>query len=358
MRVAFVVNGPVDCAMGHRARAFAQRLEKDFAISILYREKSRLQSVIRFARELRQIAPHICYVFDMAASGVLAGILYKTWTGSRLIIDTGDAIRALAESLGRGWVGRQLTAGLERVSLATADRIVVRGTYHQQYLADKGVPAEFIPDGVETDQFAPRPAEDLRRKLGLEGMLVVGMVGSMNWIGKLNNCYGWDLVELIRLLRGQPVVGVLIGSGSGVPVLQERCRQYGIEQRVRFLGQMPYEELPAYLSALDVCLSTQTNDLPGRVRTTGKLPLYMASGRYILASKVGEAARVLDESMLVDFQGTIDPDYPGRLAQRVLDLLAQPDHLQEGLRNIPLAREHFDYDRLAGRLRTLLAELA
>jgi hypothetical protein len=51
---------------------------------------------------------------------------------------------------------------------------------------------------------------------------------------------------------------------------------------------------------MDICLSTQTNDVVGWVRTTGKLPLYLAAGRYVLASRVGEAARVLPEEMLVD----------------------------------------------------------
>src|SRR5439155_17871072 len=108
------------------------------------------------------------------------------------------------------------------------------------------------------------------------------------------------------------VKGVVIGDGSGLPILRARCREYGIEDRVLFLGRLPYEELPRYLGLIDVCLSTQTNDLVGQVRTTGKLPLYLAAGRYVLASRVGEAARVLDADMLVDHDGQVDTGYPQR----------------------------------------------
>ena len=74
-----------------------------------------------------------------------------------------------------------------------------------------------------------------------------------------------------------------------------------------FAGRRPLTELPALLAACDICLSTQTNDVPGNVRTTGKLPLYLACGRYILASNVGEAARVLPPEMLVPYDEQTPP---------------------------------------------------
>ena len=81
----------------------------------------------------------------------------------------------------------------------------------------------------------------------------------------------------------------MIGGGSGVPHLKALCKLYEIEDRILFLDHIPYDELPQYLNLLDICLSTQTNNLVGQVRTTGKLPLYLATRPYILASDVGEA---------------------------------------------------------------------
>ncbi len=126
--------------------------------------------------------------------------------------------------------------------------------------------------------------------------------------------------------------GVLIGDGSGIPFLREQCRQYGIEDQVIFTGRVAYEALPEYLCAVDICLSTQSNDVVGQVRTTGKLPLYMATGRYVLATRVGEASLVLPDEMLVDYEGVVDPSYPGRLAERLRGLLAEPRPVARGLR--------------------------
>src|SRR6185295_17446502 len=105
-----------------------------------------------------------------------------------------------------------------------------------------------------------------------------------------------------------------------------------IENRITFLDYVPYDQLPRYLNLIDVCLSTQTNDVVGRVRTTGKLPLYMAAGRYVLASRVGEASLVLNEDMLVEYEGVKDTAYPQRLADRVSALLDNPQRLESGLR--------------------------
>jgi glycosyltransferase involved in cell wall biosynthesis len=163
-------------------------------------------------------------------------------------------------------------------------------------------------------------------------------------------CYGWELVETIRLLRDVPVKGVVIGDGSGIPHLRARCRDYGIEDRVLFLGRIPFEQLSSYLNLIDVCLSTQTNDVVGQVRTTGKLPLYLATGRYILASRVGEAARVLDEDMLVEYEGVKDTTYPAKLAERIVRLVDRPDLQARGAANRMTASRNFDYSVLAPRV--------
>jgi len=290
----------------------------------------------------------------MAYSGVVAAIIYKIMSRNCLIIETGDAIYALSRSLDRGVVGRCFTQLLERVSLLAADVIVVRGTLHQKWLAERGVIATVIPDGVDTETFAARPSRELRKELNLDGVITVGLLGSIVWSQRLQRCYGWELVEILKLLRSEQLVGVVIGDGSGVPRLVERCREYGVEDRVRFVGRVPFEDLPRYLGVLDICLSTQTNDLVGNVRTTGKLPLYLASGRYVLASKVGEARLVLNDDMLIEYDGLIDENYPHRLAERVAALMRDPARLKMGLKNVEVAKARFEYRVLAEQMADLI----
>jgi glycosyltransferase involved in cell wall biosynthesis len=356
--LVFLVNGEANGAMGIRARSFEQRLADEFRIEIAYRSSRKVQSIAHMLRTLLRVRPGLCYVFDMSFSGVIAAALYRAVSRSRTIVDTGDAIYELSRSSGiRGPVGQWLTKLLERFALWSADRVVVRSHPHQEWLAERGVAADVVPDGVDTRQFSPQDSDELRRRYGLEGCTVIGLLGSLIWSPSLEMCYGWELVELLALLRDRPVKGVIIGDGSGLEHLKAACRSLGVEDRILFLGRLPYDELPGYLSVMDICLSTQTNDAAGQVRTTGKLPLYLACGRFVLSTEVGEAARILPPEMLVPYEGTKDLGYPRRLADRVRGLLAEPDRLRRrATLCIAIAQTNFDYNVLAVRVRRAILE--
>lgn len=344
--------------MGDRARAFAARLAHAWRPVIAYRTGGRLRSITAFSRWLARESPDVVYVLDMALAGVVASAWHRLRRGTPFVVDTGDAIAALARSAGdRGLLGLAVTTALERYAVRAADALVVRGSYHQELFASQGVEATFVPDGVDLTQFAPVDGRPTRRALGLDDSLVVGLVGASIWSPGLNLTYGWDLVELLGLVRDLPVRGLLVGDGSGVEHLRARAAALGVGDRLVFTGRRALAELPALLAACDICLSTQTNDVPGNVRTTGKLPLYLACGRYVLASRVGEAARVLPDEMLVPYQGTVDREYPKRLAERVRDVAAHRERLAAGFDGIALARQHFDYDRLAPRVDGVLVQV-
>ncbi|HEV2903785.1 MAG TPA: hypothetical protein VGW32_01995 [Pyrinomonadaceae bacterium] len=353
-RVAFIVNGDANSAMAQRAQAFARHMS-EHDIQIAYRSQNKVASIFSFLWFLLRMQPSVTYVFDISYSGVIAAALYRLTFGNRLVIDTGDAITALARSMDRGRLALLLTTLLERFALSVADRVIVRGSFHRELLARDGITAEVIQDGVDVAAFASEDVGDLRKQNGLDGVLTIGLVGSSVWSEKLQMCYGWELVETMRLLKGKPVKGILIGGGSGIAHLKARCREYGIEDNMFFLDHVPYQQLPRYLSLMDICLSTQTNDVVGNVRTTGKLPLYLASGRFILASNVGEAARVLPKEMLVEYDGVKDENYPAKLAARIESILANRRIDSERELSVALARRHFDYSNLARRAERVIA---
>jgi glycosyltransferase involved in cell wall biosynthesis len=353
-KIAFVVNGDFGSAMGERARGFAGHLRHQYEIRIFYRSANRLISIGQFLLSLARFRPALTWVFDMAYSGVFAAAMHKLATRNRLIIDTGDQITALAESMGRSALGRWLTRRLEKFSYRAADAIVVRGSFHRDFLRERGIAADLIRDGVDAAQFAAPDVSAQRRGRGFDGVLTVGVLGSSVWNEKLQMCYGWELVEVIHRLRDEPVQGVMIGGGSGIGYLQRLAREYGIEDRIQFLGFVPYAKLPRELAIVDVCISTQTNDVAGRVRTTGKLPLYLASGRHILASRVGEAALLLDDEMLVDYRGVIDPQYPVRLAERIAALLSRTIPFAPNEKHMAVAREQLDYSVLARQVASVI----
>ena len=152
----------------------------------------------------------------------------------------------------------------------------------------------------------------------------------------------------LRLHELLPVVRVRPEESERRDLRRAESVHVGQVRRLRLLQQRVHRSVRGVRSP----------DIPGNVRTTGKLPLYLAAGRYILASDVGEASLVLPQAMRVEYRGVVDPEYPARLADRIRQLIAHPERLAEGAANVEIARRVFDYGVLSERVGTVIDSLA
>ncbi len=360
LKLLFFVNGVEGSAAGIRAETFATRLPQDWEIEFCYRPRKKWQGIWAFVQSAITFRPNIVYVMDTAYTGVLAGYFAKRLLGCKLITDTGDVAYELARSKGTYSKPQlALICWVEQLAIHQSDYLIVRGSYHKELLAAQGITSvEFVPDGVEIDSIQIADPSPLRKALGLENTLVVGMIGTMAWSERHQICYGWDVVEALGLLKNESVKGLLVGDGNGKEVLEKRAEELGISDRLIFTGRIPYEELPQYLAVMDVCVSTQSNDLVGQVRTTGKLPLYLAYGKYVVATDVGEASRVLlGVGCLLPYKGVRDDSHPERLADHLRFLIAEPERVNVAGKVRQIAKECFDYDLLAQQIKTCCQRL-
>lgn len=361
LKLLFFINGSETSAAAIRARSFARRLPSNWDIRFNFRPVPKWKGIGLFIQSAIAFKPDIIYVMDTAYTGVLAGCIAKQLTGCQLITDTGDVAYELAKSMGNYLRSQlKLIQWVEQLAIAHSDRVIVRGSYHKIWLEKQGIDkAVFIPDGVNFEAIQPVEANSLRTELGLGNNLVVGLVGTMAWSQRHQLCYGWDVVEALGLLEDLPIKALLIGDGEGRPILEKRTRELGIGDRVLFTGQIPYDELPCYLSAIDVCVSTQSNDLVGMVRTTGKLPLYLAYGKYIIATDVGEASRVLPNvGCLLPYCGVRDDRHPVRLAEQLRKILSDRLIINVFERARWIAKNHFDYAILTPQVEAVCRNLA
>ncbi len=344
--------------MGQRAGEFAKRLNADYQVELLYRDGGKVAATRKFKLELERFNPDLISVFDHGFAGVVAAVLHRRKTGTPWILDTGDDIAALGEALGRRGISMWTTRWLDRLGYRNASRIVVRGRGHRELLAQRGIDSAWIPDGVDLHRFhgsdlqSPSPPSR-------ENPLTIGVLGSSVWSEKKQMCYGQDLIRVVHQLResnelGCEVRGTLIGDGTGIDHLMKMSAELGLSNHFDFLGRRDASELPKLISRWHIGLSTQTNDRVGAVRTTGKLPIYLACGRFVIASRVGEAARILPNDMLVDYEGEDDPSYPRKVAERVKELVKRGTDFVDRPESRNLAAVFFDYDRLAVDYRTVI----
>jgi glycosyltransferase involved in cell wall biosynthesis len=351
--VVVLVNGAERSALGERGRWVARAAGPEAIV--VYRAGGRGRALASFVRALRAVRPRAVYLLDTAIATVAAGAWARR-LGARVILDTGDATSALTRVSGHlGALGRLGAPLFERLAYAMASTVVVRSEdlgRHVRSIADR--PIVVVPDGFDPTLVDTAGGEDHRRRWGIaEQQIVVGVLGSAHWNAARRWCYGRDVVEVVAAARRGDVVGVVLVRGDGLPRLHALAAARGVTDRVIFAE--PADGAPAWqqLAAVDVALSTQTNDVVGRVRTTGKLVQYMAAGRFVLASRVGAAAGLLPDAMLVDYHGAWDEGYFARLANRV-DTLGDRRSLAEQGARLREPAERFAYPHLVPTLSTVV----
>jgi glycosyltransferase involved in cell wall biosynthesis len=229
--------------------------------------------------------------------------------------------------VGRYWdrVGRLgLLERYERLNLKAAARIFVVSEVERRNLLRVGVEDEKIvvnPNGVDAERFQPNVGgKSVRRELGVEDdETLVGFVGTFGpWHGVV------ALAEAIKLVpKDARVRFLLIGSGSLRNEVERILSEAGATQRVILTGAIEHEKVPSYLDACDVLTSPHVplEDGSEFFGSPTKLFEYMAMGKGIVASRLGQIGDVLqdEETALL-----VEPGNVRELSEAIMRLTDSP----------------------------------
>jgi glycosyltransferase involved in cell wall biosynthesis len=193
----------------------------------------------------------------------------------------------------RGLTFPALARAVERLVWRRADLVIGVSEPLRPYLQGAGVRAEdirILPNGVDTSLFrSDVPREPARRRLNLEGRFVIGFAGSLKpWHG-----VDWLLAAFEQLRQTDSTAHALIvGDGPLRQSLEEQASNRGLRGTVTFTGAVDHEAMPDYLAAMDVAVAPYPA-LDDFYYSPLKLFEYMAAGRAVVASRVGQVAQIL-----------------------------------------------------------------
>lgn len=154
-----------------------------------------------------------------------------------------------------------------------------------------------IPNGVDTDLFYYHNSNDLVSDLGLSDYFIVGHVGVLReWIDFK------PLFIAIKNLSSQLKVKLLIvGGGLGLDSTKKLAKEIGIEDSVVFTGTIPYNQIPNYISCMDVGVIPFKEDLVSNNSLPLKLFEYMACEIPVISTNVDAIReKFYDEILFVD----------------------------------------------------------
>ena len=279
----------------------------------------RIEQVVKHAR------PHILHAHSPVLNAIPA-----LRVGRRLGIPVVYEVRAFWEDAAvdhgtsrEGGVRYRLTRGLETWALKRADAVTTICEGLRGDIVARGIPANkvtVIPNAVDITEFAAggTPRAELRQQLGLEGMLVLGFIGSF---------YGYEglsvlLRALPHLLAQSPSVRVLlVGGGPQEAELKRLAAELAIADKVVFTGRVAHSEVKRYYDLVDALVYPRLSMRLTELVTPLKPLEAMAQGRLVAASDVGghrELIRDGETGVLFKSNDPVD------LAAKVLQLLNAP----------------------------------
>ena len=175
--------------------------------------------------------------------------------------------------------------GLERELAHLADRVVAQCGEEVDELGRMGVgrgSIAIVPSGVDVERFTPTgPRVD--RPGGRPRILSVGRMVERKGFGELINALPLVPDAELVLIGGPPAAG--LDGDPEATRLRELAARRGVEDRVRLVGSVPHDDLPAWYRSADVVACAPWYE------PFGLTPLEaMASGVPVVAYGVGGLA--------------------------------------------------------------------
>lgn len=131
---------------------------------------------------------------------------------------------------------------------------------------------------------------------------------------------------------------MIAGDGYQAGELKKMSQRLNLDGKLIFTGAIPHELVPQYIAAADVCLACFEENEVTLCKSPLKVVEYLASGRAIVASNVGEVPRMLEGAGVLTPPGDVDS-----LADGILKILQDPI-LKKNLERLARERAEKEYN--------------
>jgi glycosyltransferase involved in cell wall biosynthesis len=118
---------------------------------------------------------------------------------------------------------------------------------------------------------------------------------------------------------------VVVGAGDGLAHLRSLTAELDLGEVVTFTGWIDQQDIPAYLAAADVAIYPYRDTLVNRAKCSIKILEYMAMGKAIVTSRVGQNIEYIEHgrSGILAEPGDVDAFANGLIAVLTDPLLAR-----------------------------------
>lgn len=251
----------------------------------------------------------------------------------------------------RSWIYQQTLGRLDNFfevwDKRHADGVITISRCLQQRALEAGIPVEktcIIHGGADLTGFKDVGRAEAKRRMGFApDEFVVGFSG----MGP------HEYQNLAPFLRAVPQLRAKLNGfrwfSTGDKLPEHAKREFDVGDEYRDLGWVSYDDYWWALAAADVLLLTLRDSATSRARWPNKLGDYLAAGRAIVASDIGEVsafARKFPGGVRLVSNDAVS------VGEALNEFIERPQLIDEmGCRNLEIARENYSWDAKAIELR-------
>ncbi len=269
---------------------------------------------------LRKTQYDLVHAFETRPVVLIPSLYAQKFCGAKLVMDwcdwfgAGGSVEERPNRLLRA-VLRPVETFFEERFRTYADGSTVINTVLRKRLQALGVEPETIfmlRNGSDVENLRPFRIEDARQRLELvQDVKIIGYIGAIFQQDAQLMAEAFNIIH-----QAAPNTRLLVIGYCNIPI----DSLVKFPQAVSHTGPIPGRLLNDYLAACDIFWLPLRNSGANQGRLPLKLNDYMAVGRPIVTTAVGDAASIVNMHQL----GLVSADHADDLAAKVLSLLANP----------------------------------
>lgn len=335
-----------------RLRELLEALDAD---GFAFDRSHRLRSALALARTVRSRRPDLVVMEGTGLAGGATLLALNLLFRVPFVVSSGDAV---GPYLGLSSPALGVIGGVyERALCRRCAGYIGWSPYLAGRALTFGARRAMTAPGFARAASPAGARERVRTRLGIaRDALVVGIVGSLNWRGRVGYGYGAELVNALRRTSRTDVVACIVGDGPGLARLEEMAGE-DLGTRVLMPGRVPPAEVPEYLAAFDLASLPQSVDRVGSFRYSTKLGEYLGAELPVITTQI-PAAYDLDTGFCWRLPGEApwSETFLAALAE-LLENLTAADVAQRRAAIALAPRETFDRAAQQRRVGAFLADI-
>lgn len=241
---------------------------------------------------------------------------------------------------------------VESKTLKQADRVLAINDNLKSYITKIGAPPErtqVLRAGIDIEQFNPIDnGNTIREQYGLKENDIV--LFFMGWLYHFSGLK--EVAARLAEAKDNNLKLLIVGEGDAYDELQQIQRKYNLQDRVILTGKKPYQEIPGFIAACDVCLlpAYPTEKIMQDIVPI-KIYEYMAMAKPVVSTRLPGMVKEFGEG-----NGVVYVNEPEDVVTKAIRLIQDGSLKELGAKARSFA-ERYSWDNITDEFEKILGEV-